>query len=384
MKHILPTQTLHEVRQKYWICQGHSFIRKVIHECRICRKYNGKSYSYPPTPPLTELRLKNSNAFTTTGIDNFGPLYVRDTCDRENTTMYKVWATLYTCASSRAILIDLVPSLSSSAFVNSFRRFVSRRGCPENVISDNGTNFIAQETQNYVNNLGVTWHTNLPLAPWHGGFFERLVRSVKDLLKKVLKNNRLTYVELQTILSEIELILNNRPLTYVPVDTLETCITPNNLVFGRQLPLTSTNTTTPLSRSMILPTDTDNLNTILQHFWQRWRTEYLTQLHETHRNLSRRSNSPLINVDDVVLIHEELLPRSRWRVGRVKELIYGHDNLARGALVKTPHGPDLKRPVNKLIPVEYNASKKEDQEPDVTVKRREAAVIGELKRKFLC
>ena len=84
-----------------------------------------------------------------------------------------------------------------------------------------------------VNNLGVEWHVNLPMAPWHGGFFERLVRSVKELLSKELKCYRLSYEELQTVLFEIECILNNRPITYYYSTDIEPCLTPNHLLYGR-------------------------------------------------------------------------------------------------------------------------------------------------------
>ena len=102
--------------------------------------------------------------------------------------MYKAWVTLYTCASTGAILLDLVPRPNS--FINSFRR-IARGGCPNNIISDNG------KTQSFATNLGINWDLNLPLAPWRGGFIECLVRSTKTLLKKDLKNFRLSYDEMQ-------------------------------------------------------------------------------------------------------------------------------------------------------------------------------------------
>ena len=92
-----------------------------------------------------------------------------------------------------------------------------------------------------ISNLHVRWHFNLPLAPWHGGFFERLVRSVKDLLKKDLQNNKLTHEEMQTVLLEIEMIINIRPLTNFRPDTTETPLTPNHLVFAHTLNHTSSN-----------------------------------------------------------------------------------------------------------------------------------------------
>ena len=96
-------------------------------------------------------------------------------------------------------MIDLVPSLDSVSFIRSFRRFISRRGCPSNVISDNGKIFVSVETKRFVSSTGVNWITNLPLAPWHRGFFERLVKSTKTLLQKQLEKSRLNYEELQTI-----------------------------------------------------------------------------------------------------------------------------------------------------------------------------------------
>ena len=43
------------------------------------------------------------------------------------------------------------------------------------------------------------------------------------------------FEELQPVLSEVELITNNAPLTYLYPNTIETCLTPNHLLFCRQL-----------------------------------------------------------------------------------------------------------------------------------------------------
>ena len=93
------------------------------------------------------------------------------------------------------------------------------------------------ETKRFVSNIGVNWITNLPLAPWHGGFFERLIKSTNTLLRKQLEKSRLNYEELQTVLCEVETILNNRPLTYYYSDNTEQCLTPNHLLFGRTIKL---------------------------------------------------------------------------------------------------------------------------------------------------
>ena len=41
------------------------------------------------------------------------------------------------------------------------------------------------------------------------------------------------FEEIQTVLFEVELIINNAPLTYVYPNTIETCLIPNHLLFGR-------------------------------------------------------------------------------------------------------------------------------------------------------
>ncbi len=58
----------------------------------------------------------------------------------------------------------------------------------------------------------VTWRFNLERAPWWGGFFEIMVRSVKRCLRKVIGNAKLTVDGLATVLVEIEGTLNARPL----------------------------------------------------------------------------------------------------------------------------------------------------------------------------
>ena len=187
LKHISVKHTLTELRERFWVCRGRRFVRNILRKCTVCRKYEGPSYAYPTSPPLTKLRLQDNYAFFTTGVDNFGSLFVKNIFESDNTTLYKVWVTLYTCAASRGVLFDIVPFISAKAFIHSFRRFISRRGCPVHVICDNGK----KETQNFVHNLGVNWDPNLPLAPWHVGFFERLVCNTKELLRKTLKRTKL-------------------------------------------------------------------------------------------------------------------------------------------------------------------------------------------------
>ncbi|GFU38169.1 integrase catalytic domain-containing protein [Trichonephila clavipes] len=70
-------------------------------------------------------------------------------------------------------------------------------------------------------NRRITWKFNPPSACWWGGFWERLIQSIKKILRRVLKNASLTYEEILSLLSECEAIVNSRPLTYVSEDSDE-------------------------------------------------------------------------------------------------------------------------------------------------------------------
>ena len=108
------------------------------------------------------------------------------------------------------------------------------------------------------------------------------------------------FEELQTVLFEVELIINNAPLTYVYPNTIEACLTPNHLLFGRQL-LYSSNTTSTVVRNLTVPSSTtDNINCISNHFLDRSRHEYVVNLREAQRTSKLKINSLKVNVNDVV------------------------------------------------------------------------------------
>ena len=108
-------QTLAEIRSCYWIPRGKIFVKKILHRCITCKIFNSRRNS----PNLPEVRLNDDNAFGGTGIDYLGPLYCKDTYDRntlDDCDLFKCYAVLYTCASTRGVILELVPDASSKYF----------------------------------------------------------------------------------------------------------------------------------------------------------------------------------------------------------------------------------------------------------------------------
>jgi hypothetical protein len=67
----------------------------------------------------------------------------------------------------------------------------------------------------------IDWRFNPLIAAWWGGWWKRLIRLLKQLLKKTLGRASLTYDEVETILCNCEAVINSRPLTYVSEDAAD-------------------------------------------------------------------------------------------------------------------------------------------------------------------
>ena len=159
---------------------------------------------------------------------------------------------------------------------------------------------------------------------------------------------------LQTVLGEVEGILNPRLLTYV-YEKLEEPVTPSSLCIGRRLlsPISKTQDSTSGATATELSKRQKQLDLVLKHSWNRWRREYLSELREHHLG-KKTSQSRVIKKGDVC-VHEDNVPRQRWKLATVQELIHGRYNLVRGAVVwlaSKGERVEIQRPIQKLYPVE--------------------------------
>ena len=375
IKHSGISDTLSTLREQYWILKGRQAVKRVLHSCVVCSRFEGLPYSSVNSPDLPELRVSEDPPFTHTGIDFAGPLYTFET-STGNCDSNKAYVCLFTCASTRAVHLELAHDLSVASFLRMFRRFASRRGLPTTLITDNAKTFKASsqiiakiarssEVVHFFNNHRVTWKFIVERAPWWGGFWERLIRSVKRCLKRSIGRANLSFDELHTVIVEIESILNARPITYLydDQDGISTALSPSQLLYGRKVTsMPNEETFEILSTHQSLTRKAKHHRHLLSQFTNQWRKEYLLNLREHHLQRDKKKGRSSIEVGDVVVVKSDVSNRAFWRLGLVEELLPGSDGQVRAAVVKvgdkSGHGRtvSLRRSIKHLFPLEEKAN----------------------------
>ena len=205
--------------------------------------YERKPVTAPLPPPLPKFHVQESRPFSHTAIDFAGPLHVKTF---GVTKSEKMWICLYTCCVTRAVHNYVVPDMSTETFVRSLKRFCARRGTPLVVVSGNVKTVRAAakvfqnvithpDVKRYCSDLSFKWHFNLEKAPWWGGMFERMIKSTKRCLRKMVGQAHFIHDGLLTAVVEIEAIINARPLSYVLTEDVEEPLAPSHLLCGCQL-----------------------------------------------------------------------------------------------------------------------------------------------------
>ena len=87
-------------------------MKKELFRCNICRRFQGRSYPVLESPDLPEFRVRNVHTFSCVGVDFAGPLFVKSKI-KDDPEMTKVYIALFTCATSRAVHLEMVPILDA-------------------------------------------------------------------------------------------------------------------------------------------------------------------------------------------------------------------------------------------------------------------------------
>lgn len=333
-------------------------------ENALCFK-NKATVSQQQMGNLPMCRQTSSRPFINTGMDFAGPVLIASKKGR-GAKHLKHYTAIYVCMSTKAIHLELVTDLSFDAFIASFKRFVSRRGLPANLYSDNGSNFIGgsrnfKETHHYLlnqcNNFAsqeyqtennIIWHFIPASAQNFGGLWEAAVKSMKSFLLKYTYNSYLTYDEMYTLLTNIEAILNSRPLCAASEDDSSyEALTPGHFLIGA--PIVSLPEKT-LNEEKRCYNRWQQIQIRSQSFWKRFYSEYFNQLQNRNKWIHKKPN---LEVNDIVLIKEDNTPSCKWPLGKIVELHPGKDELIRVVAVKTKNSI-IKRPVSKIAKLPFN------------------------------
>ena len=140
LHHAGPQLLLFTVRQNYWATSGMN-----VQSCVRCFLTKPKPTS-SIMADLPKQRVEISKPFSITGLDYAGPIILRDRKGRPYKT-YKAYICLFICMVTKCIHVELVTDLTCDAFIATFRRFAARRGTPNHLYSDNGSNFIGAQSE---------------------------------------------------------------------------------------------------------------------------------------------------------------------------------------------------------------------------------------------
>ena len=346
------------IRRKYWILSCRNAIRKIIHECIKCWRYKATSAEQQmgilPLP-----RVNMSRPFSHTGVDYFGPIELKANKTRK-APIYKGYVSVFVCLATKAVHLEVVTDLTTDAFLAAFRRFTSRRGLCSDIYSDQGSNFkgasrilkddfqecikqIEEEISVVLANDLVTWHFNPPFAPHQGGLWEAAVKSTKFHLKRILGSTRLTFEEMSTLLSQIEAVLNSRPLCPLTSDPDDmTPLTPSHFLVGDILKLPPQPSLLDVAENRL--DRWQKLQQMTQHFWSRWKKEYLNRLQTRPKWMTPQSN---IEKGELVVVKDLSLPPAKWLLARVIDTHPGNDGLVRVVTIRTKDSC-FKRPIAKV------------------------------------
>ncbi|XP_065192504.1 uncharacterized protein LOC135823588 [Sycon ciliatum] len=349
---------LANISARFWINAAREAIREMERKCPRCKLLKAKP-AHQIMAPLPRTRITPSfRAFARTGVDFAGPF---TTVQGRGRKRQKRYLCLFTCLATRAVHLELAYGLDTSSFLNAFYRFVGRRGLPQHMLSDNGTNFVGaqRELQELHDALdqdcivrttadqGIHWQFNPPAAPHFGGSFEVMVRAAKRAIYAILGNAETTDEELTSALVGAESLINSRPLTYQsshPLD--ETPLTPNHFLFGQMggvfAPSTVDHTSFNPQRRW------RRVQELVRHFWERWIKEWLPSLSARQKWKKPQSE---VQVGDVMLLLSPDTPRGHWPLARVLETYPGRDGHVRVAKVKVGEKTFV-RPIARLCPLE--------------------------------
>ena len=356
--------THNAIRQAgYYIINGRSLISHIVSKCVVCRKLCGHTQNQKMAD-LPPERVTPAPPFTYTGMDVFGPFYIK-----EGRKELKRWGLIFTCLSSRAIHLETLNSMTTDSFLNALRRFISRRGKVRELRCDQGTNFVGAKYElasafkeldttplkEYLSSQDCDWidfNFNTPHASHMGGIWERQIRTTRSVLSSLLLDHgtQLDDESLRTLMTEAESIVNCRPLT---VENLSDPLAPELLTPNHLLTLKTQVVLPPPGKFESLDQYSRKrwrrVQYLANQLWLRWKKEYCSLLQKRQKWTTPKRS---MKEGDVVLVCDNESPRNQWPLAVVTKVFPSSDQLVRKVQIMTSRDGEKKfyeRPVNKLV-----------------------------------
>jgi hypothetical protein len=352
-------------REKYWFLRGGKLAISVRKKCSNCIPYDRKPISVPEAT-LPKERITPCYPFEVTGLDFAGPIGQIGSTPKEQEKKYYVL--IFTCAVTRLVSFELTSAVDKEHFVMGFDTFRSQKGKPKIVYSDNAQTFRSVEKQITLpmsdwdqvvsGYTDIQWKFNVTRAAWWGGFFERVVRMLKEKLKRSFSKQKWAS-ELHAIsaLKTIEAAVNSRPLGHVSMEMEDgRPICPIDFLHYRAPYPLKDEIHEKLVNTMNL-TQLENLQrkhiSKVRSVWKVLQQGYLQTLRKYH--FQREDTTDQLQPGQIVLVMIPGQPRVHWPKGRVVSLIHGRDisktgkPCIRAALVRNYNPAGVDRKLKKEI-----------------------------------
>ena len=139
-------------------------------------------------------RINPQDIFDNTGVEYAGPVYTKTGSIRKPIIM-KGYMAVFVSFSVKAVHLEPITELTTSAFIATLLRFIARKGMPMTIWRDNSLNLVGAakemkrlvsdpELSRYCSHQVIKWKFTPEHAPQFGGLWEASVKCFKEHLRK--------------------------------------------------------------------------------------------------------------------------------------------------------------------------------------------------------
>ena len=326
-------------RAEAWSVKARKIAASIDAKCRLCKEKR-KQFMQQRMGDLPEFRTQISPPFSVVLMDLFGPFEIRDdVIKRGSRVMKKAWGVVFSCATTRAVQLDVCTDYSTESVLHCVRRLMAVRGDVKVIISDPGSQLVAaskelvdwrsgwnmEQLKRFGASHGLEWTLIMPDSQHQNGASEilvKLVKGVKLSLLRVLGSKVLSLNETFTVLMEVANLVNERPIGIKPGEqSAVDYLSPNSLLLGRSSDRICSG---PFSPDGVLVEDPEAVKTrfllvqaMITQFWNTWVKLYFpTLLVRSKWHVDKRN----VEVNDICMLRESNMVRGDWRLCEVAKV----------------------------------------------------------------